>query len=160
LFGRGADRVAGRTVLRGADIPPQWWELFRAPALDRLVQDAIAYNADLAAAEAAVRVAQANALAQRGALFPTVTGTFDASRQKPQTLVAPRLDAGASIFTCLRAGVGVTYGAGGGGAPRREIESADADTEMQAFQREGVYLTLASNVALATIEEARLRGQI
>src|SRR5262249_56528921 len=45
-------------------------------------------------------------------------------------------------------------------ATRREIESADAQTEMQAFQREGVYLTLASNVALATIEEGRLRGQI
>src|SRR5215470_11111066 len=91
LFGRGADRVPGRALVRGAEIPAQWWELFRSPALDRLVQDAIAYNADLAAAEAAVRVAQANALAQRGALFPTVTGTFDASRQKTASILSPTL---------------------------------------------------------------------
>ena len=160
LFGRGGDRVPGRTVVRGAEIPAQWWELFRAPALDRLVQDAIAYNADLAAAEAAVRVAQANALAQRGALFPTVTGTFDASRQKTASILAPTLESGASIFNLFTAQVTVTYVADVWGGTRREIESADAQTEMQAFQREGVYLTLASNVALATIEEGRLRGQI
>src|SRR5262249_40240299 len=140
LFGRGGDRVPGRTVVRGAEIPAQWWELFRSPALDRLVQDAIAYNADLAAAEAAVRAAQANALAQRGALVPTVRGTFDASRQKPESLLAPTLEGGASIFNLFPAQVRVTYGGDVGGGTRREIESADAQTEMQAFQREGVYL--------------------
>ncbi|MFM9503891.1 hypothetical protein RDS30_15110, partial [Listeria monocytogenes] len=38
--------------------------------------------------------------------------------------------------------------------------ASDAETEAQIFQREGVYLTLASNIALAAIEEARLRAQI
>ena len=32
--------------------------------------------------------------------------------------------------------------------------------ENQAFLREGVYLTLTSNIALAAIQEASLRGQI
>src|SRR5262249_41124112 len=134
LFGRGGDRVPGRTVVRGAEIPAQWWELFRAPALDRLVQDAIAYNADLAAAEAAVRVARPTARAERGALSPTVPGTFDASRKKPASILAPTLEWGASIFNLFPAQVTVTYGAEVGGGTRREIESADAQTEMQAFQ--------------------------
>jgi NodT family efflux transporter outer membrane factor (OMF) lipoprotein len=36
----------------------------------------------------------------------------------------------------------------------------DALLEMQVFQREGVYLTLTANIALAAIQEASLRDQI
>src|SRR5207244_3308449 len=32
--------------------------------------------------------------------------------------------------------------------------------DVQVFQREGVYLTLTANIALAAIQEASLRGQI
>jgi NodT family efflux transporter outer membrane factor (OMF) lipoprotein len=160
LHGRGSDRVPGRTVVRGAEIPAEWWSLFRSPALDRLVQDGITHNADLAAAEAAVRVAQANARAQRGVLFPTVTGTFDASRQKVSTDLSSPVESNAKIFNLHTAQVTVSYVADIWGGSRRQIESADAEVKNQAFQREGVYLTLASNIALAAIEEARLRGQI
>ena len=46
------------------------------------------------------------------------------------------------------------------GGTRRQIESAEALAELQTFQREGVYLTLTANIALAAIQEASLRGQI
>jgi NodT family efflux transporter outer membrane factor (OMF) lipoprotein len=137
-----------------------WWELFRSPTLNRLVQDGITHNADLAAAEAAVRVAHANALAQRGALFPSIAGNFDATRQKVSTDISSPLESGANIFNLHTAQVTVTYVADIWGGTRRLVESAEAQLEMQAFQREGVYLTLASNIALAAIEEGRLRGQI
>lgn len=48
----------------------------------------------------------------------------------------------------------------GGDRCRRQTESLEALAENQAFQREGVYLTLTSNIALAAIQEASLRGQI
>jgi NodT family efflux transporter outer membrane factor (OMF) lipoprotein len=160
LPGRAPDRVPGRTVAKGAEIPAEWWELFQSPALNHLVKEGIAHNADLKAAEAAVRVAQANARAQRGALFPTVTGTFDASRQKVAADLSSPLESGADIFSIYTAQVTVTYAADVWGGIRRQVESADAEVENEAFQREGVYLTLASNIALAAIEEARLRGQI
>jgi outer membrane protein TolC len=86
------------------------------------VQDGIAHNADLAAAEAAVRVAQANALAQRGALFPTVAGNFDASRQKVASNLSSPLESGASIFNLYTAQLTVTYVAdvwGGDATPGR-----------------------------------------
>jgi NodT family efflux transporter outer membrane factor (OMF) lipoprotein len=147
-------------VVRGAEIPDQWWELLRAPVLNRLVQDGITHNSDLEAAEAAVRVAQANARAQRGALFPTVTGSFDASRQKVASELSSPLESGSNIFNLYTAQVAVTYVVDVWGGTRRQIESVDAEVENQAFLREGVYLTLASNIALAAIEEARLRGQV
>lgn len=160
-----ADRVPDRKLVRGGEIPPQWWEMLRAENLDLLVQDAIAHNADLAAAEAAVRVARANALAQRGSLFPSVDATFDATRQK--IAVTPVVDSetgevsnGPSRYSVVTRQVSVSFVPDVWGGMRRQIETADAEAESRAFQREGVYLTLASNVALAAIEEARLRGQI
>jgi NodT family efflux transporter outer membrane factor (OMF) lipoprotein len=160
LSDRAGDRVPGHPIVHTAEIPPQWWELFRSPALNRIVEDGIAHNADLAAAEAAVRVAQANALAQRGALFPSVTGNFNSSRQQVAADLSSPLESGANIFNLHTGQVTVSYVADVWGGTRRQVESADAQAKMRAFQREGVYLTLASNIALAAIEEGRLRGQI
>ncbi|MEW6450678.1 MAG: efflux transporter outer membrane subunit [Pseudomonadota bacterium] len=159
------DRVSGQKDGRGGPIPAQWWELFRSDSLNRLVQDGIVHNADLAAAEAAVRVARANALAQRGTLFPVIGATLDANRQR--IAVEPVVDpetgessTGPSRYSVVTRQVTVSFVPDVWGGARRQIESADAQVESQAFQREGVYLTLASNIALAAIEEARLRGQV
>lgn len=160
LSDAAGDHVSGHPVAAGAEISPQWWELFRSPALNRVVEDGLARNADLAAAEAAVRVAQANALAQRGALFPSIAGNFESSRQKIAVDLSSPLESGASIFDLHTGQVTVSYVADVWGGTRRLVESADAQAEMRAFQREGVYLTLASNIALAAIEEGRLRAQI
>ena len=160
LSDRAGDRVPGHSIVRTAEVPPQWWELLRSPALNRLVEDGIAHNADLAVAEAAVRVAQANALAQRGALFPSVMGNFESSRQQvPVDLQSP-LESNAHLLSLHTGQVTVSYLADVWGGTRRLVESANSQARMRAFQREGVYLTLASNIALAAIEEGRLRGHI
>jgi NodT family efflux transporter outer membrane factor (OMF) lipoprotein len=155
------DRVPGASLVQGADIPQRWWELFRSPHLNGLIEEGIAHNTDLQAAEAAVRVAQANALAQRGALFPVVTANYDATRQKiaGQVVTSP-LVSNADTFSLHTAQVSVSFVPDVFGGTRRQIESADALVELQAFQREGIYLTLTSNIALAAIQEASLRGQI
>src|SRR5262249_1597695 len=105
-------------------------------------------------------MAQANALALRGTLFPVVTGSFDASRQKTSQTLTSDVSSGASIFSLHTAQVSVSYVLDMWGGTQRQIDAADAQGETQAFRREGIYLTLTSNIALAAIEEARLRGQI
>ena len=77
--------IPGQVLARRAEIPDRWWELFRSRPLNDLIEQGIAHNADLEAAEAALRVAQANALAQRGQLFPIVAGNFNPTRQKVAT---------------------------------------------------------------------------
>jgi NodT family efflux transporter outer membrane factor (OMF) lipoprotein len=157
----GGEVVPGRVLLRGGDVPAQWWQLFRSRPLDRLIADGITYNAELAAAEAAVRVAQANAQAQRGALLPEVRASFDSSRQQvPTGVLQSNAASGDSIYSLHTAQVSVSFVPDVFGGVRRAVESADAQAEMQAFQREGVYLTLSSNIALAAIQEASFRGQI
>jgi outer membrane protein TolC len=50
----------------GADIPADWWTLFHSRELNVLIADALAHNADLKAAQAALLVAHETTLAQRG----------------------------------------------------------------------------------------------
>jgi NodT family efflux transporter outer membrane factor (OMF) lipoprotein len=161
LPGKGADRVAGRRLVAGEVVPSQWWKLFRSPRLNGLIEDGIAFNADLQAAEAAVRAAQANALAQRGALFPVMGAGFNASRQlTPDLSLQTNAANGASLYNLYTAQVAVTFVPDVWGGTRRQIESAEALAEVQASQRDAVYLTLVSNLALAAIETARVQAQI
>ena len=153
------DRIPGTAV--GADIAARWWEVFQSRELNRLIEDGITNNADLAAAEAAVRVAQANALALRGTLFPLINASFDASRQQvPVQTLDSNAASGAAIYSLYTPQVTVSFVPDVFGGTRRAIESADAQAEQAAFQREAIYVTLASNIALAAIQEASLRGQI
>src|SRR6202008_1317131 len=46
------------------------------------------------------------------------------------------------------------------GLNRRTVESLEAQADAQRFQLEATYLTLTSNLAVAAIQEASLRGQI
>ena len=77
--------VPAQRASYGGDIPARWWEVFRSEHLNELIEYGILQNADLEAAEAAVRIAQANALAARGPLFPQVLANFNASRQQTPT---------------------------------------------------------------------------
>jgi NodT family efflux transporter outer membrane factor (OMF) lipoprotein len=156
-----AERVLGQRIANGADIPARWWELFRSRYLSELIEQGIAHNADLQAAEASVRVAQANALAQRGALFPQVAANWNSSRQKtPSATLASNAASGADIYTLHTAQATVSFVPDVFGGTRRQIETLEALAEVQAFQREAVYLTLTASIALAAIQEASLRGQI
>jgi NodT family efflux transporter outer membrane factor (OMF) lipoprotein len=157
----GHDRQAGRIFVPGGDIPARWWEAFRSRHLNELIQSGIAHNADLQAAEAAVRVAQANALAERGSLFPQVAANWNSSRQKtPIAALQSNAANNAETYSLHTGQVTVAYVLDAWGGTRRQIETLEAQTEALAFQREAVYLTLTSNIALAAIQEASLRGQI
>jgi NodT family efflux transporter outer membrane factor (OMF) lipoprotein len=156
----GGESLPGQRLMHGEDIPDRWWELLRSRHLNDLIKEGIIHNAELEAAEAAVRIAQATALAQRGALFPQVLANFNASRQQTPQSLTSTVASGSNLFSLHTAQVTVNFVPDVFGGTRRQIESADAMVELQAFRREGVYLTLAANIALAAIQEASLRGQI
>jgi NodT family efflux transporter outer membrane factor (OMF) lipoprotein len=153
--------MPGQVITGSTDIPGNWWERFRSRELNRLIDEGIAHNSDLQAAEAAVRVAQANANAQRAGLFPVFTASFDTNRQQvPTATLDTNSAAGKSIYSVQTAQVAVAFIPDVWGGTRRLIESAEAQAEAQAFQREAVFVTLSANIALAAIQDASLRGQI
>lgn len=144
--------------LTGADIPGQWWSLFHSPALDVLICQGMANSPNIDAAEAALREARQNYLAQVGNLFPAIDSNFTAQRQKfsGQTLGA----AGSSIFNLYNASVNVSYTLDVFGGIRRQIEAQAALVDYQQFQLEAAYLSLTANIVTAAITEASLRQQI
>ncbi len=144
------------------DIPGQWWSLFHSPAINALIERALVANADLKASRAALRVADENALAQAGGWWPTLAGGFGAARQKTLASAGTNSAAGGhnSVYNLYTAQVGISYAPDIWGGISRQVESADAQAEAARFQMEAAALTLTTNVALAAIQEASLRGQI
>jgi NodT family efflux transporter outer membrane factor (OMF) lipoprotein len=154
IAGGGAQRL-----LRGRDIPGEWWELFRSRALRSVVEQALENNYDLQAAQAALRVARENAAVQRGAFYPQIDTDFSASRQKLPADINGE-EPVPSTFNMFTGQVSVSYVPDVFGANWRAVESLDAQAEVARFQLEATYLTLTSNIVLAAVQEASLRGQI
>ncbi|MBV8061943.1 MAG: efflux transporter outer membrane subunit [Nevskia sp.] len=153
---------AGRvqTFQHGADIPGQWWNLFHSDKLDRLVEQALQANQDVAAAQAALRQAHENALAAQGEWFPSFDGKGNVTRQKISGAEFGQPGGGSAIYSLFNASVNVSYTLDVWGGVRRGIEAQRAQAEYQNFQLEGTYLSLAANVVTTAVQEASLRAQI
>ncbi len=155
-------RISGpdqQKFVQGLEIPAQWWDLFRCKPLNTITARAIAGNADLDAAQAAVRIAQANTEAARGGFFPQIGANLGSSEQKPSSTQA---GAGGSTspYSVSTGQLSVSFVPDVFGLNRRNVESLTAQTELQHYQLEATYLTLTSKLALAAMQEASLREQI
>lgn len=144
----------------GADIPSEWWALFRSEPLDRLIRQALADSPTLVAARATLRIAEEDRRAQFGALLPSVTGGASAARQKASGASLGRAGAGSSTFTLYDASVNVSYALDLFGGTRRELEALQAQVDYQGFQLEGARLALTANLVTAAVREASLRAQL
>lgn len=144
----------------GADIPGDWWTLFRSPPLDALIGLALKHNPDLAAARAALTVAHENTLAQRGAYFPQVDGDFAANRQKQPGSLAPVPSNNAFEYSLFTPQLSVSYVPDVFGLNRRTVESLQAQAQAARFQLVAAQIALAANVVNAAVGEAALRGQL
>ncbi len=156
-------KIAGGAAQRfadGQDIPGQWWELFHSKQLNAMIELALKNNADLQAAQAALRVAQENYYAQQGVYYPSVGANFTPARYKNAVQPSPTLAAFTPYFNLYTAQVNVAYTFDLFGGNRRQVETLEALADSQKFQLEATYLTLTSNVVSAAVTEASLRGQI
>src|SRR5271170_5909961 len=121
--------VAGGEAQRfaqGSDLAADWWTLFLSPALNELIEHSLANNHDLKAAQAALSVARENVLAQRGVYYPSVTGSFSASRQRQSGQIAPALNSNAFLYDLFTPQVTVAYAPDVFGLNRRTVESLQA----------------------------------
>ena len=143
------------------DLPGQWWTLFHSRPLNTLVERALVNNADVAVAQAALRVARENVRAQRGTLFPQVDAGFTAVRTLPAPS-GPEIDNSsvAPTFNLFTTQLSVSYTPDVFGGLGRAVENLEALEDAQRFQLEATYLTLTSNLGGAAVQEALLRGQI
>jgi NodT family efflux transporter outer membrane factor (OMF) lipoprotein len=152
--------VEGQHFAAGADVPAQWWKLFRSEPLDILVERSLAANPNIDAARAALLAAQETAAAQGGAFWPQVSAGLTPSRQKISATLSSPLNSPANPFSLHTAQVIVGYSPDVFGGTRRQVESLEAQAEFQRFELEAARLSLAANVVAAAVQEAAIRGQI
>ena len=159
----GTTNVTGgepQRFVSGSDIPGQWWTLFHSKPLNDLIELSLSNNPTLKAAQAALTVARENVLAQKGAYFPSIAGSFSAARQKTSQQISPTPNSGALYFSLYTPQVSVSYVPDVFGLNRRTVESLKAEEGQARFALAATHITLSANVATAAIQEAALRGQI
>jgi NodT family efflux transporter outer membrane factor (OMF) lipoprotein len=175
--GLGGD---AQRFVSGQDVPYGWWEAFGSPALNALVDKAFRANPTVTAAQAALRQAQEMVYAQQGYFYPSVSADYNFERQKlagnlsgssapgaqgngtaidaVQSAIQPYNEPLYYNFHTATVTVGFTPDVFG--LNRRKVESLDAQAQMQRFELEATYVSLASNVVAAAIQEASTRAQI
>ena len=156
------DAPTGRSqhFVQGRDIPQEWWRLFKSRALNGLIVRSLNNNPTLQSAMATLRAARQAVYAQEGKYFPLVEANFNPTYQRTSAALTPVPSSNASIFALYTAQLQVSYTLDVWGLNRRTVESLQAQADSERFQVEAAYLTLTSNVAVAVITEASLRGQI
>ena len=165
------------------DVSFKWWEAFGSPALNALVEQTFRANPTIPAAQAALRQAQELVRAQQGFFFPTVAANYNFERQKLAGNLTGTSAPGAQgdgsgifayqnpspappphnlplYFNFQTAQLTVGFVPDVFGSNRRKVESLDAQAQLQRFELEATYVTLASNIVAAAIQEASTRAQI
>ena len=168
-------------LINDRDIPFEWWQLFQSPALNALVERAFRANPTIAAAQAALVQAQELVYAQRGYFFPTIGANYDFERQKIAGNLTldnvPGVEGNGDndqppvqnlnssphthpfFYDLHTAELTVGFVPDVFGANRRQVESLTAQRDAQRFALEATYITLASIVVAAAIQEASVRSQ-
>lgn len=96
-------------ALKPMSIDSQWWRAFGDPVLDRLVEEALIYNFDLAKAAANVEEARANAGAARALLSPRVDGVAKVGATQRQVTYAVNEDQLNKVTASAAVGAAVSW---------------------------------------------------
>lgn len=160
-------------LVAGQDIPYDWWSLFRSTQLNTLIERALKANPNLSAAQAALKQAKENVIAQQGFFSPSVSANYSPSSNKlagnmggnspgPQqngSVIQSAPDSPA-YYNFHTAQLSVGYVPDVFGLNRRLVESAQAQQDWQQMQLQATQITLISNLVAAAFQEASLRAQI
>lgn len=163
------------------DIPYDWWTLFQSPQLNALIERAFNKNSTITMAQAALHQAQQNVIAQQGFFYPTVGINYMPSRNKLAGNLggnSPGVQGNGQVISTYSnpagpapynapvyydfhiAQLSVGYVPDVFGLNARQVESMKAQENAAQFQLAATYITLASNIVAAAIQEASLRSQI
>lgn len=144
----------------GVDIPGKWWEVFRNPQLNTLVEQALANNQSMKAMQTGLKSAWEQRRIEGAGLYPTISASFNPTRNKTSRVYSPVPNNNSWLYNVHTAQLTIGYVPDLWGGTRRAIEAAGAQAEIQKFQLEATALTLISDLVSATIDEATLRAQI
>ena len=128
----------------------RWWTLFDDPQLAKLVEEALTYNLDLAAAIARVDLARANVLLAQSDLYPTVDLDVGVSRNRTTEVGSQPLPSGFDpLSSNYRVGIRASYELDLWGKYRAQTRAAQNTLLATEYARETVRTAVAAEVARA-----------
>ena len=126
----------------------RWWTAFGDPTLDKLVDEALAHNLDLAAAIARVEYGRAQVMLAQSDLYPTVDLSAGASRTRSTEVGSNPLPFGFSPYaTNLGVGLQASYELDLWGKYRTATAAAKQDLLATEFARETVRTMVEADTA-------------
>ena len=126
----------------------RWWTAFGDPTLDKLVDEALTHNLDIAAAIARVEYGRALVLLAQSDQYPTVDLSVGASRSRSTQVGSNPLPFGFSpLATDLAVGLQASYEADLWGKYRTATAAARRDLMATEFAREGVRTMVEADTA-------------
>jgi len=160
-YAGAGDKAAALAVLtsNARDAGP-WWLALGSPALDEVMTRALANNQTVAAAQATLEKAQAQAQKERAALAPSVTGAAAYNRERINITALGFPGFANPTIGLYSIGPSVTYDLDLVGGQRRRVEAARAMVQVEAGKADAAYLALTGNVALEAVKIAAYRAQL
>lgn len=148
-------------LVSGRAVPGDWWRLFRSPALDALVDKALAANPTVAVAQATLAQAQQVVRQAQGAYAPQVDVNAAAERQKgPPFALGIRPDHTLPTFNLYSVGATASFVPDVFGLTARQVERQQALAENRAYQLAAAQVSVAGNVVSKMLRLASARQQI
>ena len=143
----------------------RWWEAFGSPALDALVEQALAHNYSLAAADATLRASDAEARAIAGRRLPQVDANARIEQEEVNLQAFGFSDFGGTTianpeFHLYSVGGGISYDLDLFGGLRRQEEEGVAQAESQRRRAEAARLAVAGRVVNQVLTIAAIARQI
>lgn len=159
-YGMSGDSVANIARLspdqRGSG---RWWTSLGSPDLNKVMDEALAGNLTVAAADAALEKARAQAQSAGDSLAPRLDANANAERERINfqafgfpTVPNPTLD-------LYAVGGTASYDLDIFGGARRRVEAAHAAEQAWGWRADAAYLALTGNVALQSVHIAGLRAE-
>ncbi len=148
-----------QTFDQNAKLPADWWELFQCPKLNDVINEALADNPGLQAAQASLRQSQDLLRSGYGIFYPQIDGAFAATRQRYTPLKMGQ-NLPPSVFNLFTLSASASYAVDVFGGERRMVEGLSAQADLQRNTERAAYLTLAANIANAMIAQAAYRAEI
>lgn len=155
----GSAQGLTQRLVPDAEFRADWWRLFKSPALDAAVAQALANNPSLQAAEANLRIAQDNLRAGNGVFYPRLDAGLGAERARNAPVQQGSAIRG-TVFNLVTLSGSIAYPLDLFGAERRTVEALGALVEAQEFSRLAAYLTLTANLVNTCIARAAYLAQI
>ena len=125
----------------------KWWRIYNDEPLDRLVDEGMTSNADLAIAAARIDEARGILAEIQGQYYPTVDARGQASRQKISERTATFFPGVPGQYSDYRAQLNVSWDLDLFGRIRSSADAARAELSANEASRDAVRLALAAQIA-------------